>query len=612
MQKLVKSILSSRNLKLPAQQSAVLFSVIILLVGIIASLFLASLVARQVRDDYRVSLNQKQNAIQSELVGTVSSYNQLLIAGATIFNLKGDVTPAEWAQFYEDMQVEQHLPSTLGVGYVSVIKKEDIPAFESAMREQVDPNYTVNPVSNEDRQTAIAYLEPKNEVNKRAIGFDMYSEPTRREAMNRAIDSASMSVSTPVGLVQDNGTSPDNEGRYGVLMYYPVYSSSILPMTIEVRRQQVKGFVYIVVRPPDIMGGYKTFSPQTFDKVDVVLADTTSATRQMAVLSQAAGDKSNRQMASGEIVVGNRKWSFEVSGKPSVVGTTVVPLMIILGGSLLGFVLAASMLRTIFQRLENVQRSYEHEVERTKDELLALASHQLRTPASGVKQYIGILTSGIVGPLTPAQQQIAEKAYNTNERQIEIINELLYVSKIEAGKVTLRPTRVNITPAIQRSVDALQATAKVKNIKVVFKSKQPRYIYGDEQYYAMIIDNLLSNAIKYSYPNTTVSVRMTPQPNNMLAIAVTDRGVGISDHDKEQLFQKFRRLNNPLTRSESGSGLGLFLAYQLARAHGGDITVNSAEGKGSTFTLLMPTKQRFDEAQVDIVDRFQPNLPVDS
>lgn len=603
--------MSSRNLKLPAQQSAVLFSVIILLVGIIASLFLASMVARQARDDYRVSLNQKQNAIQSELSSAVSSYNQLLIAGATLFNLKGDLTPQEWELFYEDMQVEQHLPSTLGVGYVAAVNAADIPDFEMSMRERVNANFTVNPVTGEPRQTAITYIEPKNEVNKRAYGYDMYSEPTRRAAMDRAIDSASMAISSPVILVQDKGTAAETAERMGVLMFYPVYNSKILPMTIESRRQQLRGFIYIVARPPDILDGYQTSSPQAFEKVDVVLADTAGERRQMALVNGASGAANSRQVAAGEIVVGNRKWSLEVSGWPSIAATTIIPTVIILGGSLLGFVLAASLLRSIFARLDKVQRSYEHEVERTKDELLALASHQLRTPASGVKQYIGILMGGIVGPLTPAQQQIAEKAFNTNERQIEIINELLYVSKIEAGKVTLRPIKSNITTAVQRSIEALQAAAKLKNIKVSFNVKQPRYIYGDEQYYSMIVDNLMSNAIKYSYPNTTVTVRMSRRPNDMLAIAVIDRGVGIPDHDKDFLFQKFRRLNNPLTRSESGSGLGLFLAYQLARAHGGDITVTTKEGKGSTFTLLLPTKQRFEETQVNIVDRFQPNLPTE-
>ncbi len=583
MFKYFKSFFSSHNIKLPAQQSAVLFSVIVLLSGIITSLFLASLVARQAHDDYQVSLDQKRNAITSQLSSAVSGYNQLLAAGATLSNLKGDLTVEDWAQFYEDMQVGRQLPVTVGVGYVSV---------------------TSSPGDN--LRTAITYLQPSSEENSRAIGYDMYSEDNRQNAMKRAVDGASMAVSHLVVLVQDStATAADNDNGRGVLMYYPVYATRVLPMTIEARHQQLKGFVYVAVRPTDILNGYYTRFPQTFDGVSVTLDDTEDgASHELATVAGAGGNAVNPQLSQGELVVGNRRWVVKVAGAADTINTTVVPLVILIGGSLLGLLLAVSMLRSILRRLENVHQSYEHEVERTKDELLALASHQLRTPASGVKQYIGILTSGIVGPLTPAQQQIAEKAFNTNERQIEIINELLYVSKIEAGKVTLRLTRSNITPAVQRSVDSLQAAAKQKNIKIVFKTKQPRYIYGDEQYYAMIVDNLISNAVKYSYPNTMVTVRISARQDNMLAIAVTDKGVGIPHGDQAQLFRKFHRINNPLTRSESGSGLGLFLAYQLARAHGGDIIVVSQEGKGSTFTLLLPTTKGAEEAQVDIVDKF--------
>jgi two-component system sensor histidine kinase SenX3 len=117
----------------------------------------------------------------------------------------------------------------------------------------------------------------------------------------------------------------------------------------------------------------------------------------------------------------------------------------------------------------------------------------------------------------------------------------------------------------------------------------------------MVIDNLISNAIKYSYKRTSVTVSISRR-EDMLAVSVTDRGVGVAAEDRSQLFKKFNRIQNPLSRSEAGSGLGLFLAYQLARAHGGDIEVRTAPDKGSTFTLLMPTRQIVKEALVSIVD----------
>lgn len=607
LDKLVRSVVSHRNLKLPAQQAAVLFSVVVLLVGISASLFLASVIARQARSDYQAALEQKQNAIQAQLTTAVSGYNQLLIAGATLWNLKGDVTADEWSRFYDDMQVHMHLPSTLGVGYAKVTTKDGVPDLETAMQAQGVQGYTVHPVTDDEVQAPVTYLQPETDVNRKSLGYNMYADPSRRDAMIRATEGASMAVSAPVTLIQDEG-NPQMKGRVSVLLYYPVYDSTTLPMTVEARHQLLKGFVYVVMRPADVLDGYRIVAPQNFQSVNVTLTDTSGDTQTLAQAAS-AGKVTGGQASANDVVVGNRKWNLQVAGAPSVVNTTVVPLLIIIGGSLLGFALALTMLRTMLRRIEHVQRTYENEVERTKDELLALASHQLRTPASGVKQYIGILTSGIVGPLTAAQQQIAEKAFNANERQIEIINELLYVSKIEAGKVTIRPTRTNVTPIIKKLIDSMRATAHAKNIRIVFRSQQSRYVYGDEQYFTMIIDNLVSNAIKYSYPNTTVSVKMIPQKNNMLAIAVSDHGVGISEQDMDQLFQKFRRINNPLSRSESGSGLGLFLAYQLARAHGGDITVESKEGKGSTFTLLLPTKHNFEEAQVNIVDYSDSRLP---
>ena len=95
----------------------------------------------------------------------------------------------------------------------------------------------------------------------------------------------------------------------------------------------------------------------------------------------------------------------------------------------------------------------------------------------------------------------------------------------------------------------------------------------------------------------------------MICVSVIDHGVGVAPEDQDQLFQKFNRIENPLSRSEGGSGLGLYLAYQLARAHGGDIQVRSTVGKGSTFTLLLPKKQVIAEAVVDIADYSGDILP---
>lgn len=596
-----KSIVdSSRNRKLPAQRVAVLFSLAILLTSIVVSIFFASLMARQAREDYKTALVQKQTSIATRINGVMDGYRQLLTSASTLFSLKGDISREEWRRFYEGMNVEASYPSTLGVGYVTKLTKDQIPDFEAKIRDAGDANFTVTPQGEREVYTAITYLEPQNLANAKALGYDMFSEPQRNAAMALAADDDRVGVSAPVTLVQDEGTAMEKQGKAGVLLFYPVYSTPIAPATVAERRAQLKGYVYVVVRPADILEGYATINPASFSRANVTLSDVTDGTDQKLSSIESAGAVTD-QSVTDDISLNNRKWTLEVEGKTGFAASVVLPLAVILGGSLMGFALAAFMLRSLLRRIEVVEKLYEAEVERTKDELLALASHQLRTPASGVKQYIGILTSGIMGDLTPAQQQIAEKAYTVNERQIEIINQLLYVSKIEAGKVTIRPQKSDLTAVVRRIIDQLSTNAERKNIKVVFRTKREVMIYGDDQYYPMIIDNLISNAIKYSFPNTTVNVRLT-RKDDWAVVAITDHGVGIAEQDREQLFKKFNRIENPLSRSEGGSGLGLFLAYQLARAHGGNIDVKSTIGKGSTFTVMLPLKQIVTESQVDIVD----------
>lgn len=605
----IKKLLSPNNKKLPAQKAALLIAVTVLIIGVVSSLFLASVIHRQANDEFVDSLLQRNNALRSQFSSALGGYGHLLYGGSSLFSLKGEVSREEWHKFYLDMKVQEELPDTLGVGFVPYVTKDRLAALEEQVRTNDYPEFTVTPTNPRSDYTAILYLEPLNEVNKKAIGYDMFSEPQRNAAMTLARDTGKVAMSSPVQLVQDTGDGKVNDDPLGVLVYYPVYSTSYAPTTIDQRRDQLRGFVYVAVRPQDVLDSYLANVPQISEDIDIKVQDVTDGSEGvLGRVNKLSPGASNKQSIVREVVIANRTWQVTTIGRPPVVSSTVLPLASVLAGSLVSVLLSAFMLQLLLKRIARIEHSYAAEVERTKDELLALASHQLRTPASGVKQYIGILTSGIMGELTPAQQQIAEKAYNTNERQIEIINQLLYVSKIEAGKITVRPSRSNITPIIQRIVDQSEPNAERKNVKINFRTKKEHYIYGDEQYYPMIIDNLISNAIKYSHPKTSVSIKVSER-GDMVAVSVVDHGVGVAVEDQGQLFQKFNRIENPLSRSEGGSGLGLYLAYQLARAHGGDIEVRSTVGKGSTFTLLLPKKRSIAEAVVDIADYSGDILP---
>lgn len=547
----------------------------LLAVGIfIVALSISSLFARSLQEqnsiDHRIRLTQEAATLQSYANSATEGYGRLILSAAALLAVQPDTSAEDWRRFYASSQAEANFSKIVGLGYVGVTTDDSPDA------------------SNE--RAVIKYLTPNSEENIRAIGFDMYSEPTRRSTMIEARDTGRLAMTPPVQLVQDHGVR-DVKGE---LIYYPVYRTDTTPKTVEERRRSLQGYVYVVFRPNDMM---KRFVEEQLDIPDVIMCVRDVTNPNGPIDLYRSGDTEKADASETETLqFAGRTWQFEVSGIDSY-ARRLGPVVLFLLGAIVSLGIASTIYRVFAGRIRRIATVYEDEVQRTKDELLALTSHQLRTPASGVKQYIGILTSGIVGELTPDQKTIAEKAYDANERQLQIINELLYVSKADAGQLVLEPNRFNMTRLVQQRVDDFAEQASQKDVTIKYETKKPYYVTADDRYVAMAVENLISNAIKYSYQSSTVKISLSSD-RDQLKLKVRDRGVGVSDEDSERIFEKFSRVDNPLSHTEGGSGLGLFLARQLARAHGGDITVEGKLDKGSMFTLSLPKRLTINEAIV--------------
>jgi signal transduction histidine kinase len=229
----------------------------------------------------------------------------------------------------------------------------------------------------------------------------------------------------------------------------------------------------------------------------------------------------------------------------------------------------------------------EQKLQQAKDELLSLASHQLRTPATGVKQYVGMVLDGFGGPVPKDQAKLLEQAYKSNERQLQIINEFLYVAKLGSGSLITTKHKFDLAPLVRDVISEMDMDVKERHHSIKTKIPKSVPIKADEHSVRMIIENLLSNAIKYTQPGGKIAVELK-QSTREAVIVVKDNGVGISKRDQKQLFKQFSRIPNELTNEVSGSGIGLYLAQQLAVRNGGKITVESEPARGSTFTLTLP------------------------
>lgn len=223
-----------------------------------------------------------------------------------------------------------------------------------------------------------------------------------------------------------------------------------------------------------------------------------------------------------------------------------------------------------------------------RKDFVAIASHQLRTPASSVKQYIGMLLGGYGGTVSETQAKMLQTAYESNERQIIIVNDLLYVAQLDSGNLHLKPEVIDFVSLLHGIIEELTPhyMSVEQSIKLTTKFRH-LYCQVDPSLMRMVIENIVDNARKYSQPDTHITVNLS-QLNNQLHIAIADNGVGMSNEDTKKLFQKFTRIENPLSSIAGGSGLGLYLSYKLVLMHGGKIKVTSKLGKGSTFTVMLP------------------------
>lgn len=232
--------------------------------------------------------------------------------------------------------------------------------------------------------------------------------------------------------------------------------------------------------------------------------------------------------------------------------------------------------------------SQEREVDRMKTEFISLASHQLRTPMSGVKGVLSLLLDDVLGPLSPEQRQYLGRAYEANERLISLVNDLLNVSRLEQGLLQLSWEPVDLGRVLETVVAEMRPRALHYSQELTYEVEPtPLTVRGDALRLREVFTNLVDNAIKYTPELGAVRVRAHGE-DHAAVIEVTDTGVGIPEEQIAGLFQKFHRIQNPLTAREFGTGLGLYFAKSVVDLHHGSIDVTSELGRGTTFSVRLP------------------------
>lgn len=237
------------------------------------------------------------------------------------------------------------------------------------------------------------------------------------------------------------------------------------------------------------------------------------------------------------------------------------------------------------KRVLALERERLLKVNEAKDDFIAVASHQLRTPATNVKQYLGMLREGMLGEFADAQRDAIDVAYKNNDRQLHIIDDLLRIARIDTGKVLLIKKNTDMAGLLRDVAKTFEFRLMNSNQKIKLSvPAKPIQLSIDYDLVFTALENLIDNSIKYSNEPGTIHLKLKANQRTV-SVEITDSGIGMSKPDLDKVFQKFVRANTESNRNIGGTGLGLYWVKSVLDMHDARISVKSELTVGTTFCI---------------------------
>ncbi len=551
--------------------------------------------------------------IRLAIIERMRVYEQALYAGAAMMDSHGsNITRDHWKKFVAGLQINTNWPGIQGLGFAVPVEAEHKEVFEKRIQAEGFPDFKIRPLEEREEYTAIVYLEPFDWRNQRAFGFDMWSNDMRREAMRRAKEEGVAATSGIITLVQET----DVDVQKGFLMYLPVYGESVDRKGSESfgagEEKIFLGWVYSAFRANDLMKGilgefdpsigFEIYDGETIEESSL-LFDTDK------IYSQGEEKYDPIFFAKKSIVLQGRPWTLYLSTTSDysineqnrssqyvLIGGFIINLLIFyLISSLFSINKKAQLLARDMTREYRLASEREEKASRAKSQFLANMSHELRTPLNSIIGFSYRLINRTADKLDEREMEGLNAIHRNGQSLLSLINDILDLTKVEAGKMEVNVEKFDLTDAISKNIIDWQGQAQEKNIKFSFeKPKTPIIMNSDSKKIQQIIRNLLSNAFKYTSEGSIVlSIKPKGNGENKVSrerveISVADTGMGVSEEDMPDLFGSYFRAKEVRTQAIQGTGLGLVITSQLVTLLGGTMHVDSKIGEGSCFSVFIP------------------------
>lgn len=225
-----------------------------------------------------------------------------------------------------------------------------------------------------------------------------------------------------------------------------------------------------------------------------------------------------------------------------------------------------------------------------KSDLISMMAHQLRTSLSASKWVLKMFVDGELGEVTNEQKVFLKKTYDNNEKMISLVSEMIDINKEDSIEIVYNFIEKDLNEIVEDVANDFTGEAKERKVTISYTSGAPVIIKCDSEKIRTAIQGLIENAIKYNKENGSIFIK-TENKENEVVISVKDTGIGITEKEKESIFDKFFRAVNAKKKENVGSGLGLFAVKRIVEKHNGKIWFESKEGEGSTFFISLPKNQ---------------------
>ncbi|MBA2493942.1 MAG: CHASE domain-containing protein [Acidobacteria bacterium] len=601
--------------KIKKNEKTANFPYLILLVSILITIGVTYNFYQSAKSKDSIRFNNEVSRIQLSVENRIGLYIALLKGGRGFIESTAKLNRQSFSNYVKSLELDKNYVGMLGIGYNKVLLPDEREALIKQMRAEGYSDFRIFPETERAVYQTIIYLEPLNERNEKAIGYDMSTEENRRDALNRAKDTGDPAASAKVLLLQENEQENESDKQAGFLIYLPIYKNGKIPLNLEERRQNLTGYIYSPFRAGDFLDQVreKTSSSDIAVKIydgqlkpENLMAQTTSNATASFI-----NTVEENYSAQKNLDVAGRNWIIKYDALPSFAAESSVgwtPL-ILLSGIIFSFLLfgmtyweasARAKLQTTAAELfelekqkqtllekEQTARLSAENANKTKDEFIAVVSHELRTPLNAIAGWARILKTDNVSANT---KNLALEKIDKNLRlQTHLVEELLDYSQIISGNINVEGKKVIFPDVFECSCREIEEKAREKSIEFIKDNQLNGHtILGDEDKVKIVIHNLLSNAVKFTHSGGKVEASVKQEGDN-IQIIIKDNGQGISPEFLPHIFDRFNQADNSSTRNYGGLGLGLAITNHIVKLHNGTIKAQSeGKGKGSVFVVKFP------------------------